>query len=456
MILNIFEFVDIIHGKILKKGKTENFKNFVIDSRKVDNGSLFFGIKGEKTNGFNYIKQALNSGACGVVVEKTPLNLHELNGFVILVENCTDALYNGAKLYRKQLKNTTFIAVTGSCGKTSTKEILKSGLEVNGITTCTKGNFNNHFGVPLTLSSFSGNEKFGVIELGMNSFGEIESLAKLAKPHVGIITAITPVHLEGVGSIEGVRKAKGELIKEIDSDGVIVLPSSEKWLIEQAKLEKNLKILTFGEEKTSDIQLLKSKSSFESNEISFLCQNIQYDISIPLSGKHQALNCIAAILGALCSGVDIDSFVKGLKNVTLPGERNKIEKFGEYTIFNDCYNSSPSSVRAVLEMVQEMFKGDIHLVLGDMLELGNSTHEFHKEMGNLISSSNFKSCSYIGNYGESFLDGVLNPEEKNIKHLKSYELCAKRLKSLVKKGDLIVIKGSRGVHLEKVIFELKQ
>ncbi|MBU1238125.1 UDP-N-acetylmuramoyl-tripeptide--D-alanyl-D-alanine ligase, partial [Myxococcota bacterium] len=444
MPLSLLRLMEKMEGRLLSGDTGGEVTNFVIDSRRIAPGSLFFALPGETTDGHDYVATALGAGAAAAVVERTTFTAPPMDGTVILVENTVDALAKAGSLAREYLYHIPMVAVTGSCGKTSTKEFLRAALSPLGTVGATPGNLNNHLGVPMTLGSFSANEAVLVVEMGMNHPGEIEFLARMATPQVGVITSICPVHLEGVGSLEGVREAKGELLDHIISGGCAVVPASEPLLVLRAQAH-DLKVITFGLNEGT-FAVSDPSITLDGSTYTLTTPEGTFTVTCPAGGTHQALNSAAALAAAFSLGTPPELAIEALKSASLPGERSRLEKIGGITLFNDSYNASPSSMEAVLNMVRESWQGPFHLLLGEMRELGVQSPMYHKNLGVLAAGTGASSITYVGNYGNDFQAGVL--EAGACCTLVGDAVTAAPLVSAqLSAGDLLVVKGSRGVHL---------
>ncbi|MBN2725227.1 MAG: UDP-N-acetylmuramoyl-tripeptide--D-alanyl-D-alanine ligase [Deltaproteobacteria bacterium] len=411
-----------------------------VDSRTCEPGNLYFAVAGERADGHDYIQNAFENGAVAVVVEKDTTHPDHP---IFKVENSLKALGKCGANIRNSMENCKFIAVTGSCGKTSTKEILGTVFSSVGTAFSTKGNLNNHIGVPLTLGQHSGDEKFSVIEMGMNHFEEIDYLATIVRPYGAIITSICPVHLEGVGTLDGVREAKSEVIDHILPGGFVCIPAGESYLRKKA-LENKLRILTFGE-KDADFTVSDCFVSLNKTDFILNYPSGRLNVSIPLPGKHQALNTAAALAAAYATEIEIDSLIQSLEKTVLPGSRSSVENHCGITVFNDCYNSSPDSMRNVCEMVEGL-RGylNTHFLLGDMLELGSESEKLHILVGEYVRKCNPETVTWVGKMGYAFQNGLGMDAFLTEDLYEAAENVVKNLSS----GDLLVIKGSRGINLD--------
>jgi UDP-N-acetylmuramoyl-tripeptide--D-alanyl-D-alanine ligase len=455
MKFTIDQLLGAMDGKLLKKGKIPVFSGeFVMDSRLCRENSIFFALKGEQSDGHDYLKSAVKKGATLLIVERFEDSQEFSDISVIKVKSSLDALINAGKVVRSLIEGSKILAVTGSCGKTSTKEFIKSALSPKGKVGATKGNYNNHLGVPLTLGSFSGDESFYVIEMGMNHPGEIGLLAEVCKPKIGVITSICPVHLEGVGSLDGVRSAKGELLDHIIKGGTAVLPVAELSLAKKAK-SLGLRVVTFGESNLADFNVADFKTTIGGSSYSLLTSNQSFEVILNVGGIHQATNSAAAIAAAYLMGVPMEKSIPALSFTSMPGGRSSLIEGKNFSIFNDCYNSSPSSAKAVIDMIGSGWEGDKHCILGEMLELGEQSSVYHRELGVFVGKFNFKTIVYVGGFSSEFSKGVIEGGGDSF-IAEDPIVAAKIVVNNLTKGDLVAVKGSRGIHLELAINELME
>ncbi|MFL0362678.1 UDP-N-acetylmuramoyl-tripeptide--D-alanyl-D-alanine ligase [Bacillus sp. PK3_68] len=437
----------------------ESFKDYLIqgvaiDSRKATNGQLFVPFKGENTDGHQYIRQAINQGAAAALWQKDRPNPPE-DLPVLVVEDTLKALQQLAKAYREEL-DVKVIGITGSNGKTTTKDMTASLLSRKFKVQKTEGNFNNHIGLPLTILSLKEDTEAAVIEMGMSSKGEIDLLTKIASPDVAIITNIGEAHLQDLGSREAIAEAKLEIINGLAADGTLIYHGDEP-LLKEALKETELKTETFGLEAENDmyplsVQTLQDGSRFKVNKAPDM------EFFLPIIGRHNVLNAMAAMLAAHKMGLTFEEMKIGLTSVELTKMRMEMKDGMKGTkIINDAYNASPTSMKAAIELAEKMpgFKRKI-LVLGDMLELGLDEELFHYQVGQTVEGEAIDYLFTLGRLGQFIAAGAKNSlgEDRIFAFSDKHELIEK-LKSIVASGDLIVVKASRGVRLEEVVEALE-
>ena len=403
-----------------------------IDSRSISKGSIFFAIKGENFDGNKFADEALKKGSKIAVIDSDEINFNK-NDNIIKVDDSLKALQNLALYHRKRLKS-KILAITGSNGKTTSKELIHSILSTSYKTTSTEGNLNNHIGVPLSLLKIKDDTEFSVIELGANNFGEIDFLTKIAEPDYGYITNFGKAHLEGFKNISGVIRAKTELYNWlIINNKILILNYDDP---EQIKF-KSSNHFSFGSK-------LESKYMFEiieSDNVIVKCNNMVYESS--LYGEYNFSNVCSAIAIGLEFGIDPKLIREKLKNFSSNNNRSEIIKINNKNVILDAYNANPTSVEfAIKSFIKN--KGTKALVLGDMFELGENSEIEHKKIIDIADEFNIDRCIFIG---EEFFK-LKQDSVKNI--------FFKTKEDFYEFGDIIreeniLIKGSRGMQLEDVL-----
>lgn len=433
-------------------GLEETYKSIHItgvttDSRQVGKDSLFIPLVGDVYNGHEFGEKAVKDGAAAVIWQKSEKNPPK-GVPVIFVEDTLKALQALAKSYIHQLQ-VKVVGITGSNGKTTTKDMVASLLETTYKVHKTKGNFNNHIGLPLTVLSMSEDTEVAVLEMGMSGKGEIELLSHIANPDVAVITNIGESHLLDLGSREGIAEAKLEITKGLKKDGLFIYHGDEPLLQERVPA-LSLNTATFGEKSTNDY--FPTKINQELTGTSFKVENEEY--FIPVLGKHNVWNALAAYAVATHLGVKKEAIKEGFSSIKITGMRLElIEAKNGASIINDAYNASPTSMKAAINLIENL-KGfeQRFVVLGDMLELGEEEKEYHREVGRAIKSP---SISYIFTYGRLGADIALGARENYaqdfVHHFEDKSELIASLKSLVRKNDVVLVKASRGMKLEEVV-----
>lgn len=404
-------------------------ENYLIDTdtRKVRKGSLFFALRGDNFNGNKFAEEALKKGAKFAIIDEAQ---HQSKN-TILVNDVLKTLQNLANFHRKYL-NTTIISLTGSNGKTTSKELINAVLSKKYKTTATIGNLNNHIGVPLTLLSMTPKTEIGVVEMGANNLGEIKMLCKIAEPNFGYITNFGKAHLEGFGSIEGVVKAKSELYDFLRiSKGTIFLNTNDKKQVEQSTGIENI---TFNNELISFIEADPFVKVKFDNSIIKSC----------LIGKYNYTNIAVAISIGNYFNVSTDNLKNAIETYTPTNNRSQIIQKGTNNIILDAYNANPSSMEAALENFDQLQDKLKSVFLGDMFELGEKSAEEHQKIADLATSLNFENTYLIGK-------AFSTTNVKNAFIFESFESFENSKNYLNIKENTILIKGSRGMALERIL-----
>src|SRR5262245_18491063 len=341
-----------------------------IDSRTCAPGDVFFAIRGPRLDGHAFVADALARGAAAAVVSRFPVE-RALPPDVplVLVEDTTRALHRLAAFHRRRWP-IPVVAVTGSNGKTTTKELCAAVLAERFRVLKAGGSFNNQWGVPLTLLGLGATHEAAVLELGMNAFGEIAALAQLARPQVGVVTMIAPAHLQGVGSIEGVQRAKGELVQAIPADGTVVLNADDPLVLALARHARG-RVLTYGQAPMADVRIAGVRTISGGLGFELATDGERVDVHLPLSGRHNAWNAAAAAAVGLALGIPLAGVASGLGRAVPVKGRLVWRDAGGVRILDDTYNANPVSLRAALDALRDAASvGRVWVVFGDMLELG--------------------------------------------------------------------------------------
>lgn len=428
-----------------------------IDSRKVQPGDLFFALPGEKVDGHDFVEKAFENGAIGAVISD-PSRLKNLRHKNLLIcKDTLDTLQRMAKLIRENC-NIPVIAITGSTGKTTTKDLLYSILEQSFKTIKTEGNYNNELGLPLTLCRLDKSHEALVLEMGMRGLGQIDFLCELAQPNYGVITNIGFTHAEILGSQEKIAEAKAELLKNLPVKGLAVLNYGDKKLLEPFLRNCQAQVLWFGTEAEADFRIKEILELTESKTTFILAYNNEehlIDLNIP--GEHNVFNAVAAIGISLNLGIQWSLIKKGLANIELTKMRLEIEANKEgVKIINDTYNANPQSMEAALKVLKNVQGHRKIAVLGDMYELGIYEKEGHKKIGTIAHNLDIDFLITVGKLGQLIGQGALQAglEKSRVLIIENNTLAVKALRDIITKDDVILVKGSRGMKMEEIVQEL--
>lgn len=455
--LTIKELILASEGQLVSKCSEEILVNdIVIDSRKASKENAFVAIVGENLDGHDFINLAINQG-CKTIIKNKDNNVDienkEIN--VIEVNNTEVAFGDIARLYKKKFE-IPFIAVTGSVGKTTTRDMVYSTISAKYNSLKNVGNLNNQFGVPLTLFNLNKEHECAVIEMGMSGFNEIEYLVNIVNPQIGIISNIGYSHVEHLGSRDGIFKAKMEITTNFDKDSLLIVNGDDDCL--KTLKDKHLfyKLKTFGFEKDNDIYC----ESFEMDEdninfVAVIDGKIE-EFFIPTVGKHNIYNAMAAILVGINLNMTLEEIKDGLKNFQCTKNRLDIIKSNNLTIIDSVYNASIDSMTAALNILGR-YKSRRVAILGDMFEMGEFAEFGHRQVGK-AALNNVDILISIGKDSEFIVkelkENNMNPD--NLYHFETKEEAIKKLDDIIKENDTILVKASRGMHLEKVVEHLNK
>jgi len=454
--IKVKEFLPAIEGELINGSLEIEVEEISIDSRTIDTGALFFAIKGERFDGHKFVNDALEAGAIGVVIESDKVSKYNFNAdtIVIGVKDTATALQNLAKYYRS-LFDVAVIGVTGSTGKTTTKDLIASVLNVKFNTMKTEGNYNNEFGLPLTLFRLNSNYEVLVLELAMRGLGEIEYLAKIAQPEIGVVTNVGLTHLECLGSQENIAEAKSELISNLPNEGKAILNGDDPY-VRQMVNKTEADTLCYGFNVTNDLRVNNVKN-LGKNGLEFKVQyhSEDFKVKLPLSGEYNIYNSLAAIGVGFQLGLDVEEIKSGLAKPEMTAMRGDIKDLGKnITLINDAYNANPTSMRAGLDLLVDVGQKDGNLiaVLGDMLELGKKAEEEHSKLANKVLDNNIDYLLTVGKLALLIGEGAkeLGLAKERVFNYETNEEIVNQLLQLIQPGDTILIKGSRGMQLEEV------
>lgn len=433
------------------------------DSRTIGPGEIFFALKGERYDGHDFLTDVVKAGGAGVIVEHgaaVPEQLATDGLVVITVASTLDALGDLARWWRKQWARKV-VAITGSNGKSTTKEMTASILAREANTKKSPGSFNNLVGLPLTILSLEESHEMAVLEMGMNRPGEIARLTQIADPDIGLITNVATAHLEGLGDIHGVIEAKGELLREMSDNSTAVLNGDDEFFSELASKARG-PIVTFGLGKTNQIRGENIKKlSHGAQAFDIRLNSEQVAVSLELPGTHNVYNALAAAAVASCLSLSKQVIASGLKGfIPLGGRFQVTELKGDIRIIDDTYNANPSSLGAALQTVEELRanKQGLVVALGEMLELGRETSQYHIDAGKLVASAGARYLVALGEHGAHIIEGARRAGMKRDQTYlaSSHAEMIEALRANVREHDIVLLKGSRKVSLDKVVEAMKE
>ncbi len=426
-----------------------------IDSRKVVEGNLYIPIKGVRHNGHKFIEEAIANGAAATLWNRDEPNPpKEIT--VILVDDTTAGLQQLAAVYRRQLLMRV-VGITGSNGKTSTKDILAGMLSQKFRTQKTLGNLNNEIGVPLTLLSMSEQTQVAVVEMGMENSGELAFLSHMVKPDIAIITNVGIAHLENLGSLANIAKAKAEISEGLSGHGTLIYNGDQELLhdaITRKALNGHIRIKTFGEDKHNDMVLTHVVQSTDG--ISFGVNDEDVHFTMNMLGRHQAINATAALLCAREWNLSDEEIQEGLKRIEKTGMRNELSPIHNAWILNDSYKSNPQSCIAALDTLAIFDVPYKIAVLSDMLDLGDESDMIHFQLGKQLANYDLDEVLTYGKMGAFITQGALQECDRHvrIRHFEEKEQLVRYLKPYRKKRCMMLIKGSHSMKMDEVVAAL--
>lgn len=431
--------------------KEQEVQGIVTDSRKVEEGFLFVPIKGARVDAHDFIDGVMEKGALCTLTER---ELGEKSFPYIKVNSSLQAVKDIAEFYLKQL-SIPVVGITGSVGKTSTKEMVAAVLEEKYNVLKTKGNFNNELGVPLTVFGLRPDHEIAVLEMGISDFGEMHRLAKIARPDTCVITNIGLCHLEFLKSRDGILKAKTEIFDFLESDGHVILNGDDDKLITVRDV-KGIKPLFFGVDNHQGVWA----DEIESKGLKGISCRIHageesFKVLIPIPGRHMVYNALAGTAVGLTYGMNMEEIKKGIESLQSLSGRFHIIETGNRTIVDDCYNANPVSMKASLDVLQDAL-GRRVAILGDMGELGKEEVEMHREVGVYAAARDIDKIICVGELAGDMAEAArLAAPTKDIVHFAEKESLLEALPEMIRDGDTILVKASHFMEFEKVVEMLK-
>lgn len=449
----MLEISKAVNGKLLQGNGHLTVDSVCIDSRKLRPGDLFIALKGEQFDGHHYALQAVESGASGLVLSsKVPEIPTDIP--VIMVEDTLLSLQSLAS-YNRQRCNIPVIGVTGSNGKTTTKDLIAAVLSTKFKVLKTQGNFNNEIGLPLTLLELK-EQQVAVVEMGMRGIGQIDDLCHIAGITGAVITNIGETHLELLGSIENIANAKGEILEHVPAEGFALIPADNPLAASQSSRCRG-KVYTFGIECAGDYIATNVRTDDHGSYFTAVTPQGQWEVALHIPGRHNVNNTMAALAVGLNLGLTGEEVLAGLKDATVSDMRLQIITAGDITIINDAYNANPESTKAALETLTDLAQGRRRVaVLGSMFELGVREQQGHYETG-VFAAGNVQLLVTVGDLAQQIAKGAEDAglPADNIMWFADKQPAIAYLKEKLQKGDMVLVKGSRGMHMEEIVVALQ-
>ena len=446
--MKIKDILKVTNGKMLIGDENLVCDSFSKDTRTIQNGDIYIGIKGENFDGNKFWKQALDNGAVGVIIQDVEVSTEELEAYkdktVIKVKDTLNTLYEIAK-YKRSLYDIPVVAITGSVGKTSTKDIIASVVSTKYKTLKTEGNNNNNIGLPLTILKLKDHEAL-VVEMGMNHFGEISLLTDIAKPTLAVITNIGTSHIGNLGSRENILKAKLEILEGMKIPKIIINNDNDllhNWYNENSE---KLEIHTFGIENNSEVMGQDIKMKEESSEFTAVADSKETNIKVPVGGKHFVYNALCAMTVGKVLNIPVDKIKYGIESFELTKKRMDIKKLENGAIIiNDAYNASFESMKVSLEFLANHTGERKIAVLGDMFELGEYSEELHRKVGKEVVKNNIDMLICAGENAKYIIEEAKKSGKIETYFMHNNEEIVEKLSQELRNGDVVLVKASNGM-----------
>ena len=450
--ITLKDILKVTNGKLIIGKEEEICEDFCRDSREIKENDIYLGIKGETINGSIFFEEAFEKGAKGAILQDIEITKEQIqkyeNKFIIIVKNTIEAMQQIAE-YKRNLYNIPVIAITGSVGKTSTKDMVASVVSKQFNTLKTEGNYNNHIGVPLTIFRLK-NEEAMVVEMGMNHLGEISTLTKIAKPTVAVITNVGTAHIGNLGSRENILKAKLEILEGLEANGYIVINNDNdllhKWYLEN---QEKYNIITYGIENKSNY-MAENIVSKEDGSI-YTLKGTNQEIKVPVGGNHFVQNSLCAIAVGSIFKMPLEKMAKGIYEFELTKKRMDIITLqNNITVINDYYNANYDSMKAALEYLGNLKEKRKIAVLGDMLELGDYSKELHEKVGEEVVKNKIDILITVGKEAKQIAK-ISEGKIKKIIECNTNEEAIENINKIKQENDAILLKASNGMHFGEIL-----
>ena len=455
--MKVKEILKVTKGKMLFGNEELEVENFSKDTRTIQKGDIYIGIKGEKFDGNQFWKQALDNGAAAVIIQEIEVTEEEKvkysNKTIILVQDTLKALYEIAK-YKRSLYDIPVVAITGSVGKTSTKDMIASVVSTKFKTLKTEGNNNNNIGLPFTILRLKAHEAM-VVEMGMNHFGEISLLTDIAKPTLAVITNIGTSHIGNLGSRENILKAKLEILEGMKIPKVIINNDNDLLHDWYEKNKDKIEIHTVGIENNSELMAKSIELGEESSEFKAIAEKKETEIQVPVAGTHFVYNALCAMEVGIILGISTNQIQNGIAKFELTKKRMDIRKLENGAIIiNDAYNASYESMRASIEFLANHTGTRKIAVLGDMFELGEYSEELHRNVGKEVASHDIDVLICAGENSKYIIEEAQKNKKIETFYFHNNEEIVEKLTQELREGDIVLVKASNGMKFFEICQKL--
>jgi UDP-N-acetylmuramoyl-tripeptide--D-alanyl-D-alanine ligase len=456
--LELADLARAVEGSLVRGDPKTVVDSFVINTRVLRPGGVFFALPGTRTDGHKFLAEAAKKGAAAAVVQREPAEDAAAPPALIRVDDTVKALASCGRWLRERLSGMRWIALTGSNGKTTTKELIAEGLSARYCVHRTYGNFNNHLGVPLSILACPDDAEIMVLELAMSGPGEIGELTSMTRPQIGLVTNVRAVHLKYFDSLDDIAAAKGELYAMLDDRATAVVNLDDVHVRVQASRHVGPRV-TFGRHPDADLKLEEVVNRFlPGAAMAFRHAGKVRQVQLRLGGAHSAFNALAALAVVAAAGEDIDAAIEGMQRLEAGPGRGKIHQLDRgIVVVDDSYNSSPAALASVLDTLRvSETRGRKVLVMGDMLELGHVEGALHREAGKRAAAAGVQVLLTVGTLSRQSAESARRAGVPEVYQQADAGKAAETLSEIVRDGDLIVVKGSRKFRLEQVVKTLTE
>jgi UDP-N-acetylmuramoyl-tripeptide--D-alanyl-D-alanine ligase len=451
---SVAQLVKDTGGSLLRGDPDAVVRSYEIDTRRIEPGGAFFALKGERTDGHEFLEQAQRAGATAAIVERDPGEQATAPASLILVDNTVAALGRcGTQVRRRNDDETRWIALTGSNGKTTTKEMIAAALSAEKRVYRTPGNFNNDLGVPLTLLAMPEATEVAVIELAMKRSGEIARLVEMTRPDIGLVTNIRAVHMTHFESLDDLAAAKGEMYAVLRDEAIAVVNLDDVHTRVQAARHIGPRV-TFGQHPEADLRLVNIENRLEPGvRMTFRHGGQAIRVQLRMAGTHAAVNSLAALAVVVAAGGEISAAAERIEQLEAGPGRGRIHRLDRgIVVIDESYNCSPPALASVLETLSlSKPSGRRALALGDMLELGTMATALHREAGRRAAAANVALLIAVGKESKETAASARRSGVPEVYHFADSKSAAQEIAEFIRDGDLLVVKGSRGMRMERIV-----